>query len=114
MKITKIKNGKAIKISYEEGIDSKTLTSREKAAPEYYTAFSELALDIKTNFALMLGYQGKSGEEFIKRNRLGIEEKPTRIHTKYGETMKSVEPSGVLRFIFALILAANGARTSLP
>ena len=69
MKITKIKNGKAIKISYEEGIDSKTLTSREKAAPEYYTAFSELALDIKTNFALMLGYQGKSGEEFIKRNR---------------------------------------------
>lgn len=72
MKILKIKNGKAIQIFYEEGLDTKTVTSKEKAAQGYYNAFSGLALDIKTNLAMELGYQGKTIEEFIKKHRLGI------------------------------------------
>lgn len=73
MKITKIKNGKSIKISYEEGLDKKTITSKEEAVSEYYDAFSCLALDIKTNLASQVGHRGKDAEDFIRRQMLRIE-----------------------------------------
>ena len=73
MKITKIKTGKAIKISYEEGMDKKTLTSKEMAAPEFYAAFSEMAYEIKEKLAEELGLEDEMADEFRERHKLRID-----------------------------------------
>ena len=73
MQITKIKSGKSIKIDYEDGRDQKTLVSKEEAAPEFYAALSEIALDIKTSLAKELDYQGEALDEFIQKHKLRID-----------------------------------------
>ena len=87
MNITKVKIGKAIRVNYEEGIDKKTITSKEVARPEFYAAFSEIALEIKTIMAEALGYEGKDCEEYIQRNKLRIE----AISFRYDEETGNVE-----------------------
>lgn len=70
MKITKVKNGKSIKITYEEGTDKKTIMSKEMAAPEFYAAFDQMAFDIKQAMADALNVDG---EVFDKINVMIIE-----------------------------------------
>lgn len=81
MRIITVKDGKMKLVSYGEEGDTKTVQSKEPAAPEWNEAFRNLALDIKTCLANQLNVATALRDAFIQAHSVTV----NKVHFNYEE-----------------------------